>query len=87
MVHQTNEAQSRNHDRTNKDSRAYSHYRQHGCQNATRIYLGNPCKGRLYHLITTLLKQAMKVLCHTSVGSILWKRGKDNEMQKVEVKS
>jgi hypothetical protein len=48
-----------------------------------RIYLGHPCRGRLYHLITTLLKQVKKVLCRTSVGSILWKRGKDNEMQKV----
>ena len=32
-------------------------WRQHGRQNATRIYLGHPCKGRLYHLIMTLLKQ------------------------------
>jgi hypothetical protein len=57
IVHQTNEAQTHDHDRTNKDSRAYSHYRQHGRQNATRIYLGHPCKSRLYHLITTLLEQ------------------------------
>jgi hypothetical protein len=57
MVHQMNEAQYHNHDRTNEDSRAYSHYIQHGHQNATRIYLRYPCKGRLYHLITTLLEK------------------------------
>jgi hypothetical protein len=28
----------------------------HGCQNVTMIYLGHTCKGRLYHLTTTLLK-------------------------------
>jgi hypothetical protein len=27
------------------------------------------------------------VLCHTSVGLVLWKREKDNEMQKVELES
>jgi hypothetical protein len=32
-------------------------------------------------------KTTKMVLCHTSVGSVLWKREKDNEMQKVELES
>jgi hypothetical protein len=32
-------------------------------------------------------KVAMMDPCHNSVGSILWQRNKDNEVQKVEVES
>jgi hypothetical protein len=46
-----------------------------------RIYLENSCRGRLYHLITTLIKETKEFLYHTSVGLILWKREKVNNMK------
>jgi hypothetical protein len=56
MVHQVNETQSHNHDRTKRDRELKVIGDSMDAKNATRIYLGNPCKGRLYRLITTLLK-------------------------------
>jgi hypothetical protein len=56
MVHQVNDAQTRNHDRTKRTPEPKVIGDNIDAKNETRIYLGNPCKGRLYHLITTLLK-------------------------------
>jgi hypothetical protein len=44
-------------------------------------------KGEALPLNYDTSKEAMMVLCHNSVGLILWKSDKDNEIQQVEVES
>jgi hypothetical protein len=82
-----NEAQTRNQDKTNRDSRSYSHYQQHGCQKCKKDLARVSMKGKALPWNYDTSKATKMVFFCNLVGSILWQSDKDNEIQKVEVES